>query len=101
MLAEFFTRSARQAEGIAPEKKQQLEFAVNSLVDALSPSNFLATNPVVLKRTIETRGQNLVKGMRHLITDLKRGQLTHTDPDAFTLGVNLADRKSTRLNSSH
>ncbi|MBA4165197.1 MAG: class I poly(R)-hydroxyalkanoic acid synthase [Erythrobacter sp.] len=90
MLAEFFMRSARQAEGIAPEKKQQLEFAVNSLVEALSPANFLATNPVVLKRTVETKGQNLVKGMRHLITDLKRGQLTHTDPDAFRLGENMA-----------
>ena len=90
MLAEFFIRSARQVEGIAPEKKQQLEFAVNSLVEALSPANFLATNPVVLKRTIETRGQNLVKGMRHLVTDLKRGQLTHTDPDAFALGENMA-----------
>lgn len=90
MLAEFFTRSASQIEGIAPEKKQQLEYAVNSLVEALSPSNFLATNPVVIKRTMETQGQNLVRGMRHLINDLKRGQLTHTDPDAFRLGENLA-----------
>ena len=90
MLAEFFTRSASQVEGISPEKKQQLEFAVSSLVEALSPANFLATNPVVIKRTIETQGQNLVRGMRHLINDLKRGQLTHTDPDAFTLGKNLA-----------
>jgi polyhydroxyalkanoate synthase len=45
---------------------------------------------VVLKRTVETKGQNLVRGMRHLINDLERGQLTHTDPDAFTLGENLA-----------
>ena len=43
-----------------------------------------------LKRTIETGGQNLVKGMQHLINDLQRGQLTHTDADAFTLGENLA-----------
>ena len=43
-----------------------------------------------MKRTVETRGQNLVKGMQHLITDLKRGQLTHTDPNAFKLGENLA-----------
>ena len=56
----------------------------------MSPANFLLTNPVVLKRTLETKGQNLVRGMRHLITDLERGQLTHTDPDAFTLGENLA-----------
>ncbi|NVE95861.1 PHA/PHB synthase family protein [Altererythrobacter lutimaris] len=90
MLAEYFIQSAKQVEGIAPEKKQQLEFATTALVEAMSPANFLATNPVVLKRTLETRGQNLVNGMRHLVNDLKRGQLTHTDSNAFTLGENLA-----------
>jgi polyhydroxyalkanoate synthase len=90
MLAEYFTAAAGDIKGIAPEHKQQLEFATNSLVEALSPANFLATNPVVIKRTVETKGQNLVRGMRHLIHDLKRGQLTHTDPDAFRLGENLA-----------
>lgn len=90
MLAEYFIQSAKQVEGVAPEKKQQLEFATTALVEAMSPANFLATNPVVLKRTLETRGQNLVTGMRHLVNDLKRGQLTHTDSDAFTLGENLA-----------
>ncbi|MEM7687773.1 MAG: class I poly(R)-hydroxyalkanoic acid synthase [Pseudomonadota bacterium] len=90
MLAEYFRQSVQSIEGIDREKRQQLEFAVNALAEAMSPGNFLLTNPVVMKRTMETRGQNLVNGMRHLITDLKRGQLTHTDPDAFTLGENLA-----------
>ena len=90
MLAEYFQQSAASMEGLDPEKKRQLEFAVTSLTEALSPDNFLLTNPVVLKRTMETRGQNLVRGMRHLINDLERGQLTHTDPDAFELGENLA-----------
>ncbi len=90
MLAEYFTRAASEVKGIDKEKKQQLEFATNSLVEAMSPGNFMLTNPVVMKRTMETKGQNLVRGMRHLINDLERGQLTHTDPDAFTLGENLA-----------
>lgn len=90
MLAEYFTNAAKDVKGIDKEKKQQLEFATNSLVEAMSPGNFMLTNPVVLKRTMDTKGQNLVRGMRHLINDLKRGQLTHTDPDAFTLGENLA-----------
>ena len=90
MLAEYFTKAAKNVEGIAPEKRKQLEFATTMLVEAMSPDNFLLTNPVVMKRTVETKGQNLVKGMRHLIADLKRGQLTHTDSDAFTLGENLA-----------
>ncbi|NQX95289.1 MAG: alpha/beta fold hydrolase [Erythrobacter sp.] len=90
MLAEYFRNSVQSMKGIDSERRKQLEFAVNALAEAMSPGNFLLTNPVVMKRTIETRGQNLVRGMRHLIADLKRGQLTHTDSNAFTLGENLA-----------
>jgi polyhydroxyalkanoate synthase len=90
MLADYFRQSVQSMDGLDAEKRQQLEFAVGALTEAMSPGNFVLTNPVVLKRTMETRGQNLVRGMRHLINDLKRGQLTHTDPDAFTLGENLA-----------
>jgi len=90
MLSEYFRQAASSIDGLDSEKKKQLKFAVNALSEAMSPGNFLLTNPVVMKRTVEERGQNLVRGMRHLITDLKRGQLTHTDPDAFTLGENLA-----------
>ncbi len=90
MLADYFQESVKQMDGLNNERRQQLQFAVSALAEAMSPDNFLLTNPVVLKRTVETRGQNLVNGMRHLITDLKRGQLTHTDPNAFTLGENLA-----------
>ena len=90
MLTEYFRQSVAAMDGLDPEKRGQLEFAVSALAEAMSPGNFVLTNPVVLKRTIETRGQNLVRGMRHLTNDLRRGQLTHTDPDAFKLGENLA-----------
>ena len=90
MLADYFRTSVQGMKGLDAEKRQQLEFAVGALAEAMSPDNFLLTNPVVMKRTMETRGANLVKGMQHLINDLKRGQLTHTDPHAFRLGENLA-----------
>jgi len=90
MLTEYFQQAAANIDGIESGKKAQLKFAVNALSEAMSPGNFLLTNPVVLKRTVETRGQNLVSGLRHLIADLERGQLTHTDPNAFALGENLA-----------
>ena len=77
-------------EGLDKAKRQQLEFAVSALAEAMSPDNFIALNPVVMKRTMETKGANLVRGMQHLVNDMKRGQLTHTDPDAFKLGENLA-----------
>lgn len=90
MLTEYFQQAVKNMDGLDKEKRKQLEFAVTALSEAMSPANFLLTNPAVMKRTLETKGQNLVRGMEHLITDLKRGQLTHTDPDAFTLGENLA-----------
>lgn len=90
MLAEYFRSSVKGMKGLDPVKRQSLEFAVSALAEAISPDNFLLTNPVVMKRTVETRGANLVRGMQHLINDLKRRQLTHTDPDAFRLGENLA-----------
>jgi hypothetical protein len=90
MLADYFRQAVKGMDGLDRPKRQQLEFAVMALTEAMSPDNFLALNPVVLKRTMETRGANLVRGMQHLVNDLKRGQLTHTDPDAFRLGENLA-----------
>ena len=90
LLAEQMTALADAAEGIEPEKREQLRFAIATAVDALSPANFALTNPVALKKAIETKGASLVKGLRHLIADLRRGQLSHTDPEAFTLGENIA-----------
>ena len=90
MLADYFRASVKGMDGLDRAKRQQLEFAVSALAEAMSPDNFLALNPVVMKRTIETKGANLVRGMQHLVNDMKRGQLTHTDPDAFRLGENLA-----------
>ena len=90
MLTEQILAMVDTVPGIEPDKQDQLRFATKTLVDALSPANFPLTNPLVMQRAIETRGDSLVKGMAHLIADLRRGQLTHTDPDAFRLGENIA-----------
>lgn len=90
MLAERLLAMADTIEGPDPEKKEQLRFATRVLVDALSPSNFPLTNPLVLERAVETKGESLVAGMANLLADLSRGQLTHTDPTAFRIGENIA-----------
>ena len=77
-------------EGLTPDRREQLRFTTRAITEAASPANFPMTNPIVLERTLETRGDNLVKGMEHLIADLRRGQLSHTDASAFTLGENIA-----------
>ena len=79
-----------EVEGLAPDEREQLRFATRTVLDAMSPANFPLTNPVVLERTMETHGANLVKGMERLAADLEKGQLTHTDSSAFRLGENIA-----------
>ncbi|MEN9684213.1 MAG: class poly(R)-hydroxyalkanoic acid synthase [Pseudomonadota bacterium] len=90
MLAERVLTLAEQAEPGDPARKEQLRFAVRTLIEALSPAHFPLTNPLVIAKAAETGGESLIKGMEHLLADLKRGQLTHVDPEAFTLGENLA-----------
>jgi len=90
LFAEQVTAMADNVEGLDGERKEQLRFATRTLLDALSPDHFPMTNPLVMERAIETGGESLTKGMEHLIADLRRGQLTHTDPHAFQLGKNIA-----------
>src|SRR3954468_1862492 len=56
----------------------------------MSPANFALTNPQVLKRTLESRGENLLKGLANMLKDIAGGQLTQTKAGAFEVGRNLA-----------
>jgi polyhydroxyalkanoate synthase len=86
LFAERLEAMAEQAEGLTDEERNRLRFATRTMLDAMSPDHFPLLNPVVIERTLETQGENLVKGMERLATDLERGQLTHSAPDAFKLG---------------
>ena len=74
--------------------RQKLEFAVRQISDAMAPTNFAATNPTVLKTTLESGGTNLLAGLDNLLDDLERSQgewdISTTDHDAFEVGKNLA-----------
>ena len=74
------------------DKKQQykLTFSLRQFLDAISPTNFAFTNPQVIHETIASGGQNLVKGMQHLLRDINAGQIKITDTSAFEVGKNLA-----------
>ncbi|GER07124.1 class I poly(R)-hydroxyalkanoic acid synthase [Iodidimonas muriae] len=83
-----------ETEGLDPEDERKTEFYTRQFVDALSPTNFAMTNPDVLKATVESRGENLVKGMENLLRDLEHGEgelnISMTDKDAFEVGRNVA-----------
>ncbi len=90
MAADQMLEAADSAQGLTKERREQLKFFTRLFCEALSPAHFPLTNPLVIERTLETGGENLVKGLEHLISDLEAGKLTHTDNDAFTLGENIA-----------
>jgi len=77
-------------EGLSPRARQKVDFYTRQFIDAVSPSNFLPTNPQVLRATVESGGQNLMDGLKNLIEDMTHGGIRMTDMDAFTVGGNLA-----------
>ncbi|MBS8259802.1 class I poly(R)-hydroxyalkanoic acid synthase [Roseibium polysiphoniae] len=81
------------ASGLDEHTRHKAEFYVTQISNALSPSNFLMTNPELLRLTLESNGENLVKGMQHLVEDIKEGhgavKIRMTDTSKFALGKNL------------
>ena len=72
------------------KSKLQLRFYARQFIDAMSPSNFPATNPEVIRTAIQTRSSSLAAGMQNLIEDLKKGRITRVDETAFEVGRDLA-----------
>jgi len=77
------------------KQAQKARFYARQYINATSPSNMAMTNPEVCREILETRGENLVKGMENFMHDLRQSpiealKITQSDPDAFCLGENLA-----------
>jgi polyhydroxyalkanoate synthase len=90
LISDRMLGSVDALEGIDDKQREKLRFATRAFVDAMAPSNFAATNPVVIERALETKGESLLRGLENMLRDLSKGQLTHTDPDAFEIGRNIA-----------
>jgi polyhydroxyalkanoate synthase subunit PhaC len=84
----------RDAEGLDPHTRKKAEFYVQQISNALSPSNFVLTNPEVLRETLASKGDNLVRGMKMLAEDVEAGRGTlrirQSDPANLEVGVNMA-----------
>ncbi len=77
------------AAQVSEPERNRLRFSVMQWVEAVSPSNFLATNPEAQRMLVETNGQSLRLGVRNLFQDLQKGRLTQTDESGFELGKNV------------
>ena len=82
----------RSVDGVALEEgtKKQVRFGLRQFTDAVSPANFLLTNPEALELARESNGQSLVEGLRLFFQDLAKGQVSTTDENAFEVGRNVA-----------
>ncbi len=94
VAAKSILSAVRDVKGMDETSARKVDFYTRQFVDAISPSNFVATNPEVLKATLDTGGQNLLRGLENLLSDLSRGDgrlsITMTDMKAFRLGENIA-----------
>ena len=94
LTARWLVNTVNELDGFDDKTRQKLDFYTRQFVDAMAPSNFVATNPEVLRATLESGGENLLRGLNHLLDDLDRGQgklaIRMTDLEAFELGKNLA-----------
>ena len=94
IAARHIQGAVAQVEGLPQESEKKVAFFTRQYVDALSPSNFVMTNPQVLRETLNTGGQNLVRGLNNLLADIEKGhgelRISMTDESAFTLGKNVA-----------
>jgi polyhydroxyalkanoate synthase len=94
LTARWLQGAVKDVDGVDERTARKIEFYTRQFVDAIAPSNFLMTNPEVLRATIESRGENLFNGLKNLLDDLEHGKgrlaIKMTDMKAFKIGENIA-----------
>jgi len=84
----------RDADGLDPQTRRKAEFYVQQVTNAISPSNFVLTNPEVLRETVASSGENLARGLKMLAEDIAAGKgmlkIRQSNPDNLVVGVNMA-----------
>ncbi|MBR7783094.1 class I poly(R)-hydroxyalkanoic acid synthase [Undibacterium luofuense] len=90
LLNARFLMALAEAVDASPKVRQKIIFAVQQMIDAMSPANFLATNPDAQAKLIETKGESLAKGITQMLADMQKGRISQTDESAFHVGQNVA-----------
>lgn len=92
--AKWAEEIVQKTDDLDEHTRRKADFYTKLITSALAPTNFFLTNPAILRTTLETNGENLVRGMHMLAEDIARGagelRVRQTDPHAFEVGRNLA-----------
>jgi polyhydroxyalkanoate synthase subunit PhaC len=93
LTSDWANRLVRDAEGLDPHERHKADFYMRQIVNAAAPSNFLLTNPELLRTTLASNAENLVAGMRMLAEDIEAGdgslRIRQSDSSMFEVGRNL------------
>jgi polyhydroxyalkanoate synthase len=94
LSSEYMYSIIDNLEGIDPRSHKRLKYYVRQTVNAMAPTNFALSNPEVLRKTLETKGENLLQGLQMMVEDKKKSaeifNVCMSEPDAFELGRNIA-----------
>jgi polyhydroxyalkanoate synthase len=94
LTVQWADKLVKDAAGVDEHTRKKAEFYVKQIANAIAPSNFVLTNPELLRETFSSNGENLVRGMHMLSEDIKAGQgvlkIRQSDPSMFDVGKNLA-----------
>jgi polyhydroxyalkanoate synthase len=94
LTGDWLRKRLADAKDLSSQDRRKLEFITRCYIEALAPTNYAATNPEVLKATLDEKGENLLRGLDNLLRDLEHGRgrliIQQTDMDAFRVGENMA-----------
>ena len=94
LTSRWVNRLVGDVDDLDPKEKEKVDFYTRQFLSAVAPSNFVATNPVVLRETVASGGENLLKGLKNLLKDIEDGagqlKISMTDASAFEVGKNVA-----------
>ncbi|MES2106585.1 MAG: class I poly(R)-hydroxyalkanoic acid synthase [Pseudomonadota bacterium] len=95
LLNARFLMTMAEAVEASEKTRQKIRFAVQQMIDAMSPANFLVTNPEAQAKLIESKGESLAKGIAQMLADMQKGRISQTDESAFEVGKNVATSEGT------
>ncbi len=94
LTSNWIMDTVRNIGDLDERDRKKVDFFSRTFVEAIAPTNFIATNPEVIRATVAEKGENLVRGLDNMLKDLERGKgnlkISRTDMDAFKVGDNLA-----------
>ena len=101
LTSQYLTNTISQTKGLEEGDRQRVSFYTRQFIDALSPSNYFATNPEAISTALSTKGESMVQGFQNFLQDINRGSISMTDYEQFKVGETIATTPGTVVFRNH